>query len=341
MFALESAMDEMAIRCGLDPVEFRVRNEPEIDAETGLRYSSRNLVACLREGARRFGWTGRDARPRARQQGRWYVGTGVASSTFPAIRLPGSVARITHVADGHYVVEIGASDIGTGTWTALAQIAADALGAGVEDIDLRIGDTTLPEASVAGGSSGITSWGAAIFEAARVFRDRYGYSPSDGNRAEATAPSNPEAEDYAMHAFGACFAEARVDADTGEVRVPRMTGVFAAGRIINPKTARSQIIGGMTMGLGMALHEESLVDARFGHVQNHDFASYHIPANADAGQFDIAWIEEEDLHVNPMGSKGIGEIGIVGSSAAVANAVYHATGVRVRDLPITPAKLLR
>jgi xanthine dehydrogenase YagR molybdenum-binding subunit len=340
MFALESAMDEMAIRCGLDPIEFRLRNEPEIDAETGLPYSSRNLVACLREGASRFGWNGRDARPRARQEGRWLVGTGVASSTFPVIRLPGSVARISY-ADGRYVVEIAAADIGTGTWTALTQIAADALGARVDDIELRIGDTALPEASVAGGSSGIASWGAAIFEAARVFRDRHGHSPSEGDEAEAAAPDSTEGERYAMHAFGACFAEARVDADTGEVRIPRMTGIFAAGKIINPKTARSQVIGGMTMGLSMALHEESLVDPRFGHVLNHDFASYHIPANADTGQFDIAWIDEEDPHVNPMGSKGIGEIGIVGSSAAVANAVYHATGVRVRDLPITPAKLLR
>jgi xanthine dehydrogenase YagR molybdenum-binding subunit len=341
MFALESAMDEMAIRCGLDPVEFRIRNEPEIDAETGLPYSSRNLVACLREGASRFGWDRRDARPRAWHEGRWLVGTGVASSIFPVIRLPGSVARISYAGDGRYVVEIAAADIGTGTWTALAQIAADALGARADEIDLRIGDTALPEASVAGGSSGITSWGAAILEAARVFRDRHGYSPSEGAEVEAAESDHREGDRYAMYAFGACFAEARVDADTGEVRIPRMTGVFAAGKIINPKTARSQIIGGMTMGLGMALHEESLVDARFGHVLNHDFATYHIPANADTGQFDIAWIDEEDHHVNPMGSKGIGEIGIVGSSAAVANAVYHATGVRVRDLPITPAKLLR
>jgi xanthine dehydrogenase YagR molybdenum-binding subunit len=341
MFALETAMDEMAISCGLDPVEFRIRNEPETDAETGLPYSSRNLVACLREGARRFGWAERDGRPCARQEGRWYVGTGVASSTFPVLRLPGSVARITHAGEGRFVVEIDAADIGTGTWTALAQIAADALGADVENIDLRIGNTVLPEASVEGGSSGITSWGSAIFEAARVFRDRFGYSPSQGDRADAAAPDNPESGKYAMHAFGACFAEARVDADTGEVRVPRMTGVFAAGRIINPMAARSQIIGGMTWGLGMALHEESVVDERFGHVQNHDFASYHIPANADIGQIDVGWIDEEDPHVNPMGSKGIGEIGIVGSSAAVANAVYHATGIRVRDLPITPAKLVR
>jgi xanthine dehydrogenase YagR molybdenum-binding subunit len=341
MFALESAMDEMAINCGLDPVEFRIRNEPEIDGETGLPYSSRNLVACLLEGARRFGWAGRDARPRARMDGRWMVGTGMASSTFPVVRFPGSVARISYTGDGRYVVEIGAEDIGTGTWTALAQIAADALGSGVDDIDLRIGDTSFPEASIAAGSSGITSWGTAIFEAARLFRDRHGYSPAEGDQAEAAARDNPDAESYAMHAFGACFAEARVDADTREVRVPRMTAVFAAGRIINPKTARSQFIGAMTMGLGMALHEESLVDPRFGHVMNHDFASYHIPANADSGQFDVAWIDEEDPYVNPMGSKGIGEIGIVGIAAAIASAVYHATGIRVRDLPITPGKLLR
>jgi len=340
MYALESAMDEMAISCGLDPVEFRIRNEPEIDAETGLPYSSRNLVACLLEGARRFGWAGRDARPRTSIEGRWLVGTGVASSTFPVVRFPGSVARISYTGDGRYVVEIGAEDIGTGTWTALAQIAADALGSGVDDIDLRIGDTSFPEASLAAGSSGITSWGTAVVEAARLFRDRHGNSPAEGDQAEAAARDNPEAAKYAMHAFGACFAEARVDADSGEVRIPRMTAVFAAGRIINPKTARSQFIGGMTMGVGMALHEESRVDPRFGHVMNHDFATYHIPANADSGDFDVAWIDEEDPYVNPMGSKGIGEIGIVGTAAAIANAVYHATGIRVRDLPITPAKLL-
>ena len=159
-------------------------------------------------------------------------------------------------------------------------------------------------------------------------------------RVEAGTPDNPETENYSMHAFGALFAEARVDEHTGEIRVSRMTGVFAVGRIINAKTARSQFIGGMTMGLSMALHEESLLDARFGHLVNHDFAEYHIPTNADVGEMDVTWIEEDDPYVNPIGSKGIGEIGIVGSPAAVANAVYHATGIRVRDLPITLDKLL-
>ncbi|HWS81699.1 MAG TPA: xanthine dehydrogenase family protein molybdopterin-binding subunit [Rubrobacter sp.] len=339
MYALEAAMDEMAARCNLDPIEFRIRNEPEFDADTGLPYSSRNLVACLREGAERFGWEGRDPAPRARMDGRWLVGTGVAASMYPVTRMPGTKARIRSLDEGRYAVEIGAVDIGTGTWTALTQISADALGVGVEKIGLRIGDTGLPSASVAGGSSGITAWGSTIFEAARVFRERYGEDPSEGDTVEAGTPENPETENYSMHAFGAHFVEARVNEDTGEVRVPRMTGVFAVGRVINVKTARSQFIGGMTMGLGMALHEESLVDERFGHVVNHDFAEYHIPTNADVGEIDVSWIDEKDPHVNPMGSKGIGEIGIVGSPAAVANAVYHATGVRV--LPITPDKLVR
>ncbi|MGI8911921.1 MAG: xanthine dehydrogenase family protein molybdopterin-binding subunit [Rubrobacteraceae bacterium] len=340
MYALESAMDEMAAKCGLDPIEFRIRNEPELDAETGLPYSSRNLVACLREGARRFGWEGRDPAPRARREERWLIGTGVAASTYPVFRMPGSRARIRYEEDGRYAVEIGAMDIGTGTWTALTQISADALEVPVEAIDLRIGDTTLPSASVEGGSSGINTWGSTVFEAARVFRERHGQNPSVGDEAEGKLPDNPEMENYAMHAFGAHFVEARVDEDTGEVRVPRMTSVFAAGNIINPKTARSQFLGGMTIGLSMALHEESMMDTRFGHVVNHDFAEYHIPTNADVGEMDISWIEEDDPRVNPMGAKGIGEIGIVGSAAAVANAVYHAMGIRVHELPITPDKLL-
>jgi xanthine dehydrogenase YagR molybdenum-binding subunit len=257
----------------------------------------------------------------------------------------GNAATARANSDGKYEVEIGAADIGTGTWTVLGQIAADELGVAFEDVEMKIGDTTLPNASGAGGSSGITSWGSTVVEAVRSLREKIeadhgGNIPDGGVEATAKMPKNPHREDYAMYAFGAHFVEARVDEDTGEVRVPRMTSVFAAGNIMNAKTARSQFMGGMVMGLSAALHEESVLDTRFGHVVNHDFAEYHIPTNADVGEMDISWIEEDDPYVNPMGSKGIGEIGIVGSSAAVANAVYHATGNRVRELPITPDKLI-
>ncbi len=346
MFALESAMDEMAIACGLDPVEFRVRNEPDVDPESGLPFSSRNLVACLREGARRFGWERRDPIPRARRDRGWLVGTGVAASTYPTFRIPGSTATIRISPNGRYAVLIGAADIGTGTWTALTQIAADALEVTVEDVELQIGDSALPVASPAGGSSGITCWGSAIVDAARKLRarlesDHGGTAPAQGLEVTGEVPDNPYTKQFAMHSFGAQFAEVRVHEDTGEVRVPRLLGVFAAGRIINPKTGRSQLLGGMTMGLSMALHEDGVLDPRFGHVVNHDFAEYHIATNADVGSIEVDWLEEEDPYVNPMGSKGIGELGIVGAAAAIANAVHHATGVRVRDLPITLDKFLR
>jgi len=345
MFALESAMDELAIACGLDPIELRIRNEPAVDPETGRPFSSRGLVACLREGAQRFGWQPRDPQPRTRRDGRWLVGTGVAASTYPLYLLPAS-ARAGVDRAGRYYVRIAAADIGTGAWTALTQIAADALEVPLERVHLEIGDSALPQASVAGGSSGITSWGWAIVEAARKLRarlrDEYGgVVPADGLEATGEIGENPEAQQFSMHAFGAQFAEVRVNVDTGEVRVPRLLGVFAAGRIINPKTARSQLLGGMTMGLSIALHEASVLDPRSGDFVNHDFAEYHIATNADVGTVDVTWIDEEDPHVNPMGSKGIGEIGIVGTAAAIANAVHHATGIRVRDLPITLDKLLR
>ena len=346
MFALESAMDEMAIACGLDPIEFRVRNEPTVDPESRLPFSSRNLVACLREGARRFGWELRDPTPRARRDRGWLLGTGVASSTFPVVRLPGSAATIRVGPDERYAVLIGAADIGTGTWTALAQIAADALDVPMANVELRIGDSALPRASVAGGSSGITSWGSAIVEAARRLRARLesehgGTVPAGGLEVTAEMPENPYVGQFEMHSFGAQFAEVRVHEDTGEVRVPRLLGVFAVGQVINPKTARSQLLGGMTWGVSMALHEEGVLDPRFGHVVNHDFAEYHIATNADVGSIEVGWVDEEDPYVNPMGSKGMGEVGIVGTPAAIANAVYHATGIRVRDLPITLDKLLQ
>ena len=345
MFALESAMDEMAIACGLDPVEFRIRNEPAAHPESSLPFSSRNLIACLREGARRFGWQPRDPAPRARRDGRWLTGTGVAVSTYPSIQYPGSAAAIRVGPDGRYTVSIAAADIGTGTWTTLAQIAADALDVTVEQVQLQIGDSALPPATSAAASAGISSWGSAIVAAARRLHARVeslpgGNVPAEGVEVTAPMPANPDAARYAMHTFGAQFAEVRVDEDSGEVRVRRLTGVFDAGRIINPKTARSQLIGGMTQGLSLALHEHSVADPRFGHVVNHDFAGYHIASNADTGSIEAYFLDEEDPHTNPMGSKGIGEVCCVGTAAAIASAVYHATGLRVRDLPITLDKLL-
>ncbi|MEN3611860.1 xanthine dehydrogenase family protein molybdopterin-binding subunit [Plantactinospora sp. ZYX-F-223] len=341
MYALESAMDEMAIACGQDPVEFRIANEPPLDPELDRPFSTRNLVACLRDGARRFGWAGRDPTPGVRRAaGGWLVGTGVAASMYPVYQLPGSSATIRAEPDGRYVVSIGAADLGTGTWTSLTQIAADALAVPVDRIVLRIGDTDLPAAMSAGGSSGMTSWGSTVVEAARRLRARmaaeHADPPAHGIEASADMPANPERERFSMYAFGAQFAEVRVHEATGEVRVPRMLGVFAAGRIINPKTGRSQLLGGMTMGLSMALHEQCVLDPRFGHVVNQDLAEYHIATNADVGCVEVHTLVEEDPYVNPMGSKGIGELGIVGTAAAIANAVHHATGVRVRDLPITP-----
>ena len=344
MFALESAMDELAVACGLDPIELRVRNEPAVDPETGRPFSSRGLVACLREGAARFGWAKRDLQPRQRRAGRWLVGTGVAASTYPAVQLPAS-AHVAVDAAGRYRVRIAAEDVGQGAWTVLTQIAADALEVPVEQVQLDIGDSALPQAFPAWGSTGTASWGWAIVDGAQKLRTRLrdefgGVVPAAGLEADGAFNGNPEAQQFSMHAFGAQFAEVRVNEDTGEVRVPRLLGVFAAGHIINPKTARSQFLGGMTWGLSMALHEESVLDPRFGDYVNHDFAEYHIATNADVGEIDVSWIEEDDPHVNPMGVKGIGELGIVGTAAAIANAVYHATGTRVRDLPITLDKLL-
>jgi xanthine dehydrogenase YagR molybdenum-binding subunit len=344
MYALECAMDEGAIACGLDPIDFRIRNEPAVEPESGLPFSSRGLVVCLREGAKRFNWAQRDPKPRARQDCQWLVGTGVASSTYPRHLRP-STASVRIEPDGRCLVRIDATDIGTGAWTILAQIAADALAVPLERVHLEIGDSALPPGSVAGGSMGTLSWGSAIVVAAENVRarlrdDHGGVVPASGLEASGTFGQTPEAERYAMHAFGAQFAEVRVNVDTGEIRVPRLLGVFAAGRIINPKTARSQFLGGMTMGLSMALFEQSVIDPRFGDYVNHDFAEYHIATNADVGTVEVAWLDEEDPYYDPLGSKGIGEIGICGTAAAIANAVYHATGVRVRDLPITLDKLM-
>ena len=338
MFGPEVAMDELAEVLGLDPIELRIRNEPETDPEDGRPWSSRHLVECLREGAERFGWDARTA-PRTHREGNWWVGLGVAASIYPTQRMPESTAVI-RLEDGRYIVEIGAADLGTGTWTTLPQVAADALGVDVDDVEVRIGDTKYPMASVAGGSSGMNTWGSAIVVAAGQFREKFGPRPEDGDEAEGSVGDAPTDDDHSQYAFGAQFVEARVDADTGEVRVPRMLGVFAAGRIVNPRLARSQLLGGMTMGLSMALHEHSVNDPAIGQVMTHDLAEYHVVANADVGDVQAHWIDEYDPYVNAMGTKGIGEIGIVGVAAAVSNAVHNAVGVRVRNLPITLDKVL-
>ena len=338
-FALESALDELADRLGMDPIELRLRNEPERDPTDGRPFSSRNVVRAFRDGAERFGWDRRGL-PGARREGRWLVGLGVASSTYPAYVMPGSVAQVEHTGDGVYAVRIGAADIGTGNRTVLTQVAADALRVPVDRVHVQIGDTALPMATVEGGSAGLASHGSAVVEAARRFREEHGSSPALGARTESSMAEYPEAGSYAAHSYGAQFVEVRVDADTGEIRVPRMTGVFSCGRIVNPRTARSQFMGGMVWGLSMALHEHSVVDHRFGHVVNHDLAEYHVPVCADIGEIDVSWLDEEDLRANALGAKGIGEIGITGTAAAIASAVYNATGIRVRDYPITLDKHL-
>ncbi|MFJ2919061.1 xanthine dehydrogenase family protein molybdopterin-binding subunit [Streptomyces sp. NPDC087307] len=344
MYALESAMDELASALGMDPVELRIRNDPANEPDSGRAFSSRGLAACLEKGAARFGWYDRDPRPAIREEGPLLLGTGVAAATYP-VYVAASSASAHAAPDGSYRIRVNATDIGTGARTVLAQIAADVLGAPLEDIRIDIGSSELPDAPLAGGSSGTASWGWSVHKACTLLRrqlgERTGPVPADGLTVTADTQQETERESpYARHAFGAHFAEVAVHARTGEVRMRRMLGVFAAGRILNSRTARSQFIGGMTMGIGMALTEASGVDRVFGDFTEHDLALYHVPACADVPEIEAHWIDEEDPHLNPMGSKGIGEIGIVGAAAAVGNAVRHATGIRLRGLPLTPDALL-
>jgi xanthine dehydrogenase YagR molybdenum-binding subunit len=299
----------------------------------------------LREGARLIGWERRDPTPRARRENGWLIGTGVATGSYVAPQMPGNSTRIQTAPGGRYIVSIAASDIGTGTWTSLSQIAADSLAVGVDAVELQIGDTDLPPASTAGFSSGTSSWGASVVAAGKEMRrvvesEHGGTIPPEGIDITVEAPANEYQSRYAMHAFAAQFAEVRVHEETGTVRVPRMLGVFDAGRVVNPKTARSQLIGGMTHGISMTLHEAGVVDPRFGQIVNHDLASYHFAANSDVGSIEAHWVDAVDPYTNPLGTKGIGEVCIVGAAAAIANGVYHATGIRIRDLPITLDKLL-
>ena len=362
MLATESAMDELAEKIGIDPVELIRRNDPDCDPEKNIPYSSRALTRCLDEGAERFGW----ARREKRREGEWLIGHGMA----PAARtnmLQKSSAKVSIDARGCATVESAMTDIGTGSYTILAQIAGELLGLPLDRVRVTLGDTDLAPAAGSGGSWGAGSSGSAVYLACESLREKLAKAMGvdagamtlkDGkviadNRSvdlaslvgdgiEATgqiAPGKQEKE-TTQASYGAHFCEVGVNAVTGEVRVRRMLGVFAAGRILNEQTARSQCLGGITFGIGGALYEELVHDVRTGQVVNHDLAEYHVPVNADVPQIEVVFLPERDVHANPIHAKGIGELGIAGSGAAVANAIYDACGVRVRDFPITCDKIL-
>jgi xanthine dehydrogenase YagR molybdenum-binding subunit len=367
LLALECAMDELAEKLELDPIELRLRNEPDEDPERHVPYSSRHLAACLREGATRFGWASRDSRPGQVRDGRWLVGMGVAVATRGNPLQP-SKATVRLGPDGIATVRMAMTDIGTGTYTILTQIAADMLGLPPARIRIEIGDTAFPEAAGSGGSFGAASSGSALFDACDRLRGKLAAAAGVDARAVGFAdgrlegggqsrrltdlvgasgleadgeiqPGNTE-HAFSQQSYGAHFAEVGVDADTGEVRVRRMLGVFTAGRILNAKTARSQAIGGMVFGIGAALEEGLMLDRRSGAFVNHDLADYHVPVHADVPEIEAIFLPELDDAANPLKSKGIGELGICGAGAALANAIYNACGARVRDYPITLDKLL-
>jgi xanthine dehydrogenase YagR molybdenum-binding subunit len=336
LLALECAMDELAETLVLDPVELRLRNDTQLEPEQHKPFSSRHLAECLREGAARFGWDKRVPKPASVRDGPWLVGMGVAS----AIRgdlLKHASARARLESDGRLTVELAMTDIGTGTYTILTQIAAETMRLPVDRVTVRLGDTNFPPTDGSGGSWGAATSGAAVLAACRKLKAGL---PSGITEAEGSVTPADLDNNYAHDAFGAHFAEVAVHRDTGEVRVRRMLGVFAAGHILNAKTARSQMIGGMTWGIGSALMEGNQVDLRYGSFINQDLASYHVAVNADIGAIEAILLDEADPHGSPLGSKGLGELGICGAGAAVINAIYNATGARIRDIPATPDKLL-
>jgi xanthine dehydrogenase YagR molybdenum-binding subunit len=368
-FALESAMDELAHQLSIDPVELRARNEPETDPAKHIQFSSRNVQEAYRRGAEAFGWSRRNPVPGSQRDGRWLIGLGVATATYPFMRMPGS-ARVRVNADGSAAVLVGAHDMGMGTATAQLQHAAERLGLPMHLISLHYGESDLPESPLAGGSNQTASIIASVTAAidklhadlikkAGVhvkpdhWRDgalhngtrSYTYqqllqeAKLDYLDAEATSGAPLEMMKYSMHSYGAQFAEVRVHEDSGETRVTRFLGSFDAGRIVNPKLATSQFRGGIIMGIGMALTEETLFDERRGRIMNPSLAEYHVPVHLDVPPIEILWTDIPDPQA-PLGVHGIGEIGITGVAAAIANAVFNATGKRIRDLPITLDKLL-
>lgn len=343
-YALGSALDELAYACGLDPLELLRRNHADTDVVAGLPYSSKHLLECYDRGAERFGWARRSPRPRSMRDGHELIGYGVATATYPAMRAPAQ-ARVRVDVDGTIEVATAAHDLGTGLYTILAQIAADVFGVEPRDVRVLIGDSSLPPAPVAGGSMTTASVGPAVLEAATQAKaqlDEHGTNgrPPEPIEVVAGSASGDEGEHFAFHSFGAQFVEVRVDEAFGTVRVARALGAFDCGRVLNAKTARSQILSGITWGIGMALLEKTVRDPRTGAPITNNLADYHVPVNADVEQIEALFVGEPDVVFNPLGARGMGEIGITGVAAAIANAVYHATGVRVRDLPIVPEKLL-
>jgi xanthine dehydrogenase YagR molybdenum-binding subunit len=344
LLAIESAIDELALKLDMDPIEFRILNEPSVHPETGQPFSDRRLVECLREGARRFGWDARPKKPGSRRDGRWLVGYGVASAVRMQFQLP-SKATVRMAPDASVLVRSDITDIGTGTYTIVAQVAADTLGVPLSHVKVEIGRSDYPAGAGSGGSFGATNTCTAVYNACIALQAklRGGDVPPEGIEAEgeiAAMWDDPNYRDYSIYAYGAHFAEVGVDADTAEIRLRRMLGVFAAGRIFNAKTARSQLIGGMIFGVSSALHEEALVEPRTGAFLNRDLAGYLVPVHADLPHIDAVLLESFDPHANVLGAKGVGELGHCGANAAVANAVFNATGVRVREFPITIEKLL-
>ena len=359
-FALESAVDELAHQMKMDPIAFRFLNEPEKDPSNGKPWSSRRLVDCLKEGAKAFGWEKRNAVPGQITVGDYLVGYGVACGTYPA-RQQGSSCIVKLMRKGkkvEAVVELAAADLGTGTHTIVAQTAADGLGLPIDQVRVIIGDSDLPPAAGSVGSMGAASYANVVndgcMQITNELIDKSGKqffvrptaaeimisenTESYQIRVDSKPPEH--AGQYSSHSFNANFAEVWVNRSTGMVKVKRFLAVTAAGKILNPKTARSQIIGGNVWGIGMALTEESIIDPRYGNFITRSFADYHVPSNLDIGQMDTIFINENDPIPNKLGVKGIGEVGIVGVAAAVANAIFNATGKRVRNLPITPDKLL-